>query len=297
MSNRNARLYVVLAVLTLALVAAVPAFAGSAVVGSVAESIHATVSGQPALQGSPVFSGDVLKVTKDGVAIVTYGRGSRAVFGRDSDASFSREGEVVTAHLASGSVSIFQPVEEQNGMRLKFDNVTIGAAGGYKTLGEVAMLGNQVVVRTKEGVMSVRFADGKTTQVPAGKVMKLVPNSQQSSQGSMGSQHFGSQANWVEYGALVAGGLAAVLAGISISKADDATTAANSAGAAAAGAASAAGAAAAAANSATAAASAAAAVGSAAAANANLVGCALDITVSANGQSSPYMPPTGYSCS
>jgi len=292
MSNRKARLSVVLVVLTFALVAAVPAFAGSAVVGSVAESIHATVSGQPALQGSPVFSGDVLKVTKDGVAIVTYGRGSRAVFGRDSDVSFSREGEAVTAHLSSGSVSIFQPGEEQNGIRLKFDNVTIGPAGGFKTLGEVAMLGSAVVIRTKEGVMSVHFADGKTTQVPAGKVMKLVPNPQRTPQEAMGSQHFGAQESWVEYAALAAGGTAAILAGISISKGNDATNAANSAGAAAASAGSAAAAAAAAANSATAAASAAAAAGSASAANANLVGCALDTVTT----TSPYTPPTGYSC-
>jgi len=294
MSKRN----VVLLVLTFALVAAVPAFAGSSVVGSVAGSMNATISGQPAVEGSTVFSGDVLKVTKDGAAIVTYGQAGRAVFGRNSDVSFTREGESVTARLASGTVSIFQPGAEPNGIQLKFDNVTVSPAGGYKTLGEVAMLGDAVVIRTKEGAMSVNFGNGKTTQVPAGKVLRLVPN-QRAPQQAAGSQHFGGEANWVEYAALAAGGTAAVLAGISISKADDANTAATSAGAAAASAGSAATAAASAAAAANAAATAAGSTAAAAANNANLVGCALNTAVNPYGVAgaSPYTPPTGYSCS
>jgi len=291
MSKKNARFYVGVLVLCFAMLAVVPAFAGSSIVGSVAGSMNATISGQPALNGTTVFSGDSLKV-KDGAAVVTFGRGSRAVFGRNSEASFSREGESVTARLASGSVSIFQPGEERSGMRFKFDNVTIGPAGGYKTLGEVAMLGDTVVVRTKEGMMSVNFADGKTTEVPAGEVLRLVPNTQRAPQEAAGSQHFGGQASWVEYAALGAAGVAAVLAGVSISKADsaatdavDATAAANAAGSAAVSAA------AAAAASATAAASAAeqAAVDA---------GCAENIvyhSIAGNGTSpSPFTPPTGF---
>jgi len=293
MSKKNTRLYVVLAVLTFALVAAVPSFAGSSIVGSVAGSLNTTIGGQPAINGSTVFSGDSLKV-KDGAAVVTFGRGSRAVFGRNSEVSFSRQGENITAHLASGTVSIFQPVEERNGMRVKFDNVTVGPTGGYKTLGEVAMVDGAVAVRTKEGMMSVSFADGKTTEVPAGEVMRLVPNPQRAPQEAAGSQHFG-QSNWVEYAALGAAGVAAVLAGIDISKADNANTNALAAEAAANAATSAANAAASDAIAAQAAAVAAALSAEVAAVDA---GCAENIVFHATpgnaASPSPFVPPSGY---
>jgi len=289
MSKKNASFYVGVLVLTFALVAAVPAFAGSSVVGSVAGSINATISGQPALSGSTVFSGDSLKVT-DGAAVVTFGRGGRAVFGRNAEASFARNGESVTARLAGGSVSIFQPREERNGMQFKFDNVTIGPAGGYKTLGEVAMLGDTVVVRTKEGMMSVNFADGKTAQVPAGEVLRLVPNTQRAPQEAAGSQHFGGEVNWVEYAALGAAGVAAVLAGIDISKSNTAATDAVDAQAAANSAAAAA----------VSAAASAAAVASAAAASAEQAavdaGCAENIIYQkeTGSTASPFTPPSGF---
>jgi len=293
MSEKNTRLYVVLLVLTFALVAAVPSFAGSSIVGSVAGSMNTTIGGQPALNGSTVFNGDSLKV-KDGAAVVTFGQGSRAVFGRNSEVSFSREGENVTAHLASGSVSIFQTGGERTGMRVKFDNMTVGPKGGFKTLGEVAMLGDTVVVRTKEGMMSVNFADGKSSEVPAGEVMRLIPSPQRAPQEAAGSQHFGSNTNWVEVAALGAAAIAAILAGVDISKADDANTNALAAESAAA----AANSNAAAANSALAAAeSALAALSSADAAEINSLGCALNKLANSEGQPSPYTPPTGESCS
>jgi len=299
MSKKNGRFYVAVLVLCFATVAAVPAFAGSSVVGSVAGSMNATISGQPVLVGSTVFVGDSLKV-RDGAAVVTFGKGSRAVFGRNSEVSFSREGESVTAHLASGNVSIFQPGEEQSGMRVKFENVTIGAAGGYKTLGEVAMLGDTVVVRTKEGMMSVSLAGGKTTQVPAGQVMRLVPNPKRAPQEAAGSQHFGSEGNWVEYAALGAASIAAILAGVDISKTNTASTnaaaaetAANNAATTASNAVTAANAATAAANAATAAAVAAQA---AAAANTLAVECTLDTFANNVNQPSPYTLQAGQTC-
>jgi len=291
MSKKNVTFYVTVLVLCFATVAAIPAFAGSSVVGSVAGSMNATISGQPALGGSTVFAGDTLKVN-DGAAVMTFGKGSRAVFGRNSEVSFSRDGESVTARLASGSVSIFQPGEERNGMQLKFDNMTIGPAGGYKTLGEVAMLGDTVVVRTKQGMMSVKFANGKTTEVPAGQLMRLVPNPQQTPQ-QVGSQHYSSSVSPVAWAALAVAGTAAVIAGVDISKTNTASNNAASAAAAASNAITAANAATAAASNAVTAANSAAA---AAAAEANTLGCALDALAAQQGQASPYTPPSGQSC-
>jgi hypothetical protein len=295
MSKKNVRFYVAVLVLCFATVAAVPVFAGSSVVGSLAGSMNATIGGQPALGGSTVFAGDTLKVN-DGAAVVTFGKGSRAVFGRNSEVSFSREGASVTARLASGSVSIFQPGEERNGMQVKFDNVTIGAAGGYKTLGEVAMLGDTVVVRTKEGVMNVNFANGKTTAVPAGQVLRLSPKSQRAPQTGAGSQHFGSGANGVEWAALAAGTTAAILAGIALGDAGDAKNNANSATAAANSATAAANSATAAASNATAAANSAAAAAAAAQATSVAVGCAENIIYRETNPTgpSPFTPPSGF---
>jgi len=284
MSQKNVGLSVAVSVLCFAL-AAVPAFGGSSIVGSVAGSTNATIGGQPAVNGSAIFSGESLQVT-DGVAFVTLGQGSRAVFGRNSVASFSREGASVTARLLSGSVSIFQRADEQNGVRVKFDDMTIGPAGGYKTLGEVALLANAVVVRTKVGVMSVNFASGKITQVPAGKVLTLTP-AQRAPQGTAGSQHSGSGFSGVEWAALAAAGTAAVLAGVDISKTDNATSAANSAAAAA----NAAGSAATAAGSAASVAAAEANSAAIAAALAESISCELEDAFRV--YVSPYAPPTG----
>jgi len=248
MAPKNIRFFLPMLVLCFATVAVVPAFAGSSIVGSLAGSANATIGGQPAINGSTIFSGDSLKVT-DGVALVALGEGSRAMFGRNSEVSFLREGESVTARLSRGTASIFQSAKEKNGMRMKFDNVTIGPAGGYKTLGEVAMLGSTVIIRTKEGMMNVSFANGGTTQVPAGKILRLTPT-QRAPQEAAGSQHFGAGLTWVDWTAFAAAGAAAILAGVDISKSSNAQNAASSAEAEAGDAANAASAAAAAASAA-----------------------------------------------
>jgi len=90
----------------LGLVSVVPAFAGSAVIGSVAGSMNATVSGQTLLPNTTLFSGDNLQV-KDGVAVVALGSASRMVFGHDTVASFLRDSNEVTVLLSQGNVSVF----------------------------------------------------------------------------------------------------------------------------------------------------------------------------------------------
>jgi len=285
MAPKNVGLSVGMLVLCSATAAAVPALAGSSIVGSVAGSTNATIGGQPAIDGSTIFSGDCLKVN-DGMAVVTLGRGNRAVFGRNSEVSFWPEGDGVIAHLASGSVSIFQPGKEQTGMRIKFGEMTIGPAGGSKTLGEVAMLGDTVVVRTKLGMMSVSFANGKTTQVPAGKALTLTPAGRAPREAA-GSHHSGSNIKGGQWATLAAAGTAALLAGILLNKTDNATSAATGAGAAAAAAETAASNAATAANAAAAAASSAAAE----AVIAETISC--ELLNAFKTYASPYVPPGG----
>jgi len=113
----------------LGLVAAVPAFAGSAVVGSVAGSMNATVGGQTLLPNTTLFSGDSLQV-KDGVSVVALGNASRMVFGRDTVASFLRDSNEVTVLLGQGNVSVFH---EADGMpvRMKVGDVSVVPVSGF----------------------------------------------------------------------------------------------------------------------------------------------------------------------
>jgi len=276
-------------VLLLAL-ASIPAFAGSAVVGSVAGSMNATLGGQPLLPNSVIFSGDSLKV-RDGATVIALASGSRLVFGRETEARFLREGNGVTVLLGEGSVSVYHP-EGSAEVRVNANNVSIAPAPGFKTLGEVAMLNGAIMVTSKEGSLRVE-GNGSPVEVATGKTITIgsrmarAPRPQGGGQGMGGG---GSTA--LEAGALGAGAAAAILAGIGISRANDARDAANAANATAAKADADAVAADADAKAATDAAN-------AAQATANSVGCALNNfndQLTGGGLASPYNPPAGQPC-
>jgi hypothetical protein len=269
----------------LGLVAAVPAFAGSAVVGSVAGSMNATVGGQTLLPNTTLFSGDRLQVG-DGVAVVALGGASRMVFGRDTVASFLRDSNEVTVLLGQGNVSVFHDVDGMP-VRMKIGDVSVVPVSGFKTLGEVAMLNGAVVVTAKEGMLRVQ-GNGPAVNVAKGKTITVVPqvNAPQGG-GKAAGACCGSSSNIWGITATGAGAVAAILAGVAVSRAGTASTNASSADSEAAAAASAASAAVSAANSAA----------SADLYNAVSIGCALDLLAYEQGIPSPYTPPSGISCS
>src|SRR5208337_3979473 len=271
-------------VILLGLVAAVPVLAGSAVIGSVAGSMNATVGGQTLLPNTTLFSGDSLQV-KDGLAVVALGSASRIVLGRDTVASFLRDSNEVPVLLGQGNVSVFHDADGMP-IRMKIGDVSVVPVSGFKTLGEVAMLNGSVVVTAKEGMLRVE-GNGPAINVAKGKTITVVPrtNAPQNPPGGNppGAGRIGGGNVYLEAGALGAGVVAAILAGLAESRASDAKTDATDAAAAAAAAASAA---VAAANSAAAAAEAAA----------NAVGCALNKLAVEEGKASPYTPPAGETC-
>jgi len=183
MCRRGFELRLVLTVLLMGLLAAGPAFAASAVVGSVAGSINATVSGQAILPNTTIYSGDSLQV-KDGVAVVAMGGGSRMVFGRETVVSFLREADEVTVLLGRGNVSLFHPGDSA-AMRLKVGDVSIAPAKGFLTQGEIAMLGDGIVVSTKEGMLRVE-GNGPAVEVAKGKTISLNPKVTKAAQGQAG---------------------------------------------------------------------------------------------------------------
>ncbi len=329
MVSKTVKLRGSLFLLLVGILAAAPAWAGSAVIGSVAGSMNATIGGQLVLPDTTILSGDTLQVN-DGVAVVAVDNTSRMVFGRQTSASFLRDSNEVTVLMSQGNVSIYHP-DEGVPLRVKVGDVSILPAKGFKTLGEVAMAGGTVVITAKEGMLQVE-GNGSTQEVVKGKTItvpaKAARAPKPSPAGSVGAVGAGTL---LAGGAVAAGGTAAVLSAVSISRANDARDAANAANAMAGGAVSAANAAASAAaaadsdaiaatsaanaanstagtavsaaNAATSAASAADsdAIAATSAANAAfstavLAGCAIDkVTPSVKGVS-PFVPPAGTTC-
>jgi len=285
MSSRNCIARFSLYLILLGVVAVAPVFAGSAVVGSVAGTMNATVGGQTLLPNTTLFSGDSLQV-KDGVAVVGLGNASRMVFGRDTVASFLRDSDEVTVLLGQGNVSVFHDVSG-SAVRMKIGDVSVVPVSGFKTLGEVAMLNGVVVVTAKDGAMRVDEGNGKVVNVAKGKTLTVTPQMKApQGGGSAGRCCGGGGGGYWAIAATAAAGAAAVLAGVAVSRAGNANTNAQSAASAAA----AAGAAAAAATSA------AESTASADAAATNSVGCALNTLATGEGEPSPYTPPAGETC-
>jgi len=208
-------------------VATVPALAGSAVIGSVAGSMNATIGGQSLLPNTTIFSGDSLQV-RDGVAVIAVGNNSRVIFGRDTVASFLRDTNEVTVLLSQGNVSMLHP-NDGTPVRVKAGEISITPAAGFKSLGEVAMLNGSVVVTAKEGSLQVED-HGATKNVAKGQTIVISPKTAQS---KGGGSSWGGGNTGLEVATLGAAGAAAILGGIAMSRAGDAKTAANSAIAAA----------------------------------------------------------------
>jgi hypothetical protein len=288
-TRRMVQVMVVAAAVMLA--AWVPAMAGSAAIGSLAGSRDATLGGQVAMANTTVFSGDSLHV-RDGVAVVAMEAGSRMVFGRQTEASFLKEGGGVTVLLGAGDVSLYHPATGR-GMAVKAGEISVEPAAGYKTLGEVAMLGGSVVVTTKEGLLKVERA-GAVEEVAAGKTMTLpmttarAPMPAAPAPAGISGAHI-TLATGLGVGTLSASTVAAILAGLGIKRADNANSSASEANSTAGVAAS---------NAATATSAANGATSSANAANstANSVGCALNTLANEQGNASPYTPPAGSTC-
>ncbi len=268
------------------------AYAGSSAIGLVAGSIDATLGGELLLPNTMIFDGDTLRV-RDGVTVVTLSNSSRMAFGQETVASFSRKSNEVTVLLGQGNVSIYHSGNGE-ALKVKAGDVTITPAEGFKTLGEVAMVGPTVVVTSKEGLLRVEgsgsaqnVTKGKTIAVPA-KAAKGPPT------GATGAAQV--RVNTVlNVAGLAASANGAVFSGIAFSRANDAKKAAASASQNAKAAVAADQAAAASAAQAVIAANSAAAAAQSAQVAVVSVGCSLN---KSNPQitPSPFTPPTGFTC-
>ena len=263
-----------LIILAAVMLAVGPVYAGSAIIGSVAGSKNATIDGQALVPNTTVFSGDSLRV-KEGTAVVAVGRGSRLVFGAETVASFLREGTDVTVLLGQGNVLLYQGQAGVN-LAVKIGTVTVSPTGGYKTLGEIAMVNGAVVVKAREGKLRVE-GNGPAVEVVKGKTL-TVKEARTAGRAPQGGAAAGG-ATGLQWASLAAGGTAAVLGGLAVGNANAAQDAADAAGLAA--------------QKAEQEAAAATAAATAAGNASNAAGCALN---KVNPVLSPYKPPAGFTC-
>jgi len=281
MSQKTSNAHLVLLSVLLGMLVSLPVFAGSAVIGSVAGNTNATLSGQAILPNTTIYSGDSLQV-KDGVAIVAMNNGGRITLGRDTTVSFLRNSGETTVLMDGGNAMFYHPAESE-AVQIKAGDVSISAASGFLTEGEVAMADGSVVVTSREGTLRVK-ANGRETEVGKGKTMKLSAKSAKTARSPQGGGAVIGGASALTVATLGAAATGAVLGGVAMSRAGGARDAANSALSSA--------------NAATGAANAAGSAAAAAANNANSVGCALNnLNKSIHpGSASPYTPGSGFSC-
>jgi hypothetical protein len=222
MTLRTSAIRLTLCALLLGLAATLPVLAGSPVIGSAAGSMNASIGGQALLANTTIFSGDSLQV-RDGVAVIAVGNNDRMIFGRDTVASFLRDSNEITVLLSQGNISMLHP-NDGTPLRVKAGEISITAAAGFKTLGEVAMLDGSVVITAKEGALQVED-HGATTNVAKGQTIVIAPKTAKGG-GGAGS---GGRASTALQGAGVGMGLA----GGANTTANAAVSAANAANAAA----------------------------------------------------------------
>jgi hypothetical protein len=206
MARRNVSAVLILFVL--GILAVVPAWAGSAVVGAAIAGTNASVSGGSLIPGYTIFSGDNLNVG-NGTAVVAMGKGSRMVFGHDTVASFERQSNEITALLDRGNVSIYHPVDDSTAVSLKIGNLSIAPAPGFKTLGQIAMAGGTLVVSTSEGLMRVD-GTGQRLEIPKGKTVRFQARTRRVPQAAGGAQKYGSDKDLI-FDVIAAGGAIAAL--------------------------------------------------------------------------------------
>ncbi len=265
---------VMVLLLLVGIVSVAPIFAGSAAIGTVAGSLNASVSGQTLLPNSTVFNGDQLQV-KDGAAVIALANGSRLTLGSETQVQFFKQSDGVAVSLAKGNVSMYHPAKGSN-LAVNVEKWSITPGQGYKSIGEVAMLNDAVIVTAKEGSLHVQ-GNGRSLDVAQGKTITLVPKTAAMPQTGTGtSQKLVGGNTGLEAAGLGAGVTAAILAGIAVSRAGRSITAANAA---------------------TSAANAATSAANAANSTANAVGCGEDvIATGAEITPSPYIPATGLTC-
>lgn len=175
------------------LVACAPAVAGSGVIGSVAGSVNASLGDVPAIPHSTVFSGDTLKITDDGGAVVSTLKGTRLTFRSDAVATFSKAPGAVSVQLERGDVAVNRP-SLGDPIQVRAGDVTVTTPEGFASLGDVAMNADSIVISATEGSLNVVSGSAAPVKVEKGKTITINTKNARAPQGG-GSTGVGTSIN------------------------------------------------------------------------------------------------------
>jgi hypothetical protein len=154
------------------------------------------------------------------------------VFGRDTIASFLREPNEVTVLLRQGNISLFHP-DDSVAVRVKAGDVSVTPEAGFKSLGEIAMLDGYLVIASNEGALLVDNGD-QTLRVVKGKLLTITSRLAQAPQAagtkpSKSRWHINWAGNRIKEVTVGVSAVSAIISGVAIRNASDATWDANSA--------------------------------------------------------------------
>jgi hypothetical protein len=214
-----------IAVLLAGLLVCSPALFAGGVVGSAGPSEKAIVRGAPLLQGTNVFSGDVVEVAEGGEGIVTFGHNAMARFTELTAVRASRDANTIGLELLRGRM-MYRTTPEQPVVGT-FADALVRAGNGQEAVAIVAFRTPTLVVITAErGALEVTAGrEHRTVTVPQGQTVEVSLSDTPPSAGNTppaqpdqtnNSKKKPSGAMWATGVALVGG--AAVGAGLALSQ-------------------------------------------------------------------------------
>src|SRR5260370_29130890 len=123
--------------------------------------------------------------------------------------------------MIRGSLSMYHP-EDGVALRVRIGDVSVVPVSGFKTLGEVAMVGGRLVVSAKEGSFRVERS-GSALEVAKGKTITLPTEAARAATPGSAKPVFGAVNGLaLQVASLGAAGTGAVLSGVAISHANSA---------------------------------------------------------------------------
>jgi len=149
-----------------------PVLAGG-VVGSAGPSEKAIVRGAPLVQGTNIFSGDVVEVGPGGEGVVTFGHNAMARFAAESAVRASRDENTISLELLRGRMT-YRTTAEQPVVGT-FVDALIRSENGQDAVAIVAFRGpNLVVVTAERGALDVTAGrNHRTVTVPQGETVEV----------------------------------------------------------------------------------------------------------------------------
>ena len=232
MTGKNFVSQVVLAAVFFATVIPPHALCGSAAIGTIAGSLHATVGGEAIQPNTVVFSGDSLRVA-DGAAVVAMNTGSRVILGQRTAASFLQGSNEVIVVLEQGNVLMYHPASAAP-LRVRLGTLSVGSVKGFNTRGDVAMLDGVAVVTAKEGELRLE-RNGSAMEVRKGQTITLPAKVARAPQGAPSAgagappQHVGGSSSLWTWAGLSAGVAGMIFGVVGYTNSNDANNRANQA--------------------------------------------------------------------